>query len=188
MKIIIMFGIFIITLGCSFQTTNNNSLNQRKECLFLNIYNVDTLKILLNKTIVEIKNFRYPDGVLLKDTLFESDEELQWNGVTFYKHSRKLFVVEASWENKNIVKRITLFSGEVQGLKSIKVGAKFKDIKSKLSRTIPSYPDGYFGLKLIGNNRITCFFDVSDYPNLSLGNVTFETIPNNLEVEEILIE
>jgi len=108
--------------------------------------------------------------------------------MVFYKESQVLFFVETSWKNENIIKRITVISNAIIGLNNLKIGAKFKDIKTNLSQTIPSYPDGYFGLKDKNNKHITYFFDIGKNSNLSIGNVKFETIPNNLIISQILIE
>lgn len=60
--------------------------------------------------------------------------------------------------------------------------------KSDLSETIPSYPDGYLGLKVKNDNQVTCFFNISNNQNLGIGNFKFETIPENIVVEQIPIE
>jgi len=81
-----------------------------------------------------------------------------------------------------------VLSSDIVGMKGLKIGAKFIDVKSDLSQTIPSYPDGYFGLKVKNDNQVTCFFNISNNQNLGVGNVKFETIPEDIVVEQILIE
>lgn len=188
MKAITLFWLFIACMGCSNSTPKSIIAAQDESGSVLNVYNLDTLKLLLNKNINEIKSFRYPVGVSLKDTVFESEDEAQWKGVVFYNKSVALLFVEASWENASIAKRITVLSSDIVGMKGLKIGAKFMDIKSDLSPTIPSYPDGYFGLKVKNDNQVTCFFNISNNENLGVGNVEFETIPENIVVEQILIE
>lgn len=62
------------------------------------------------------------------------------------------------------------------------------DIKSLLSQTIPTYPDGYLGLKVKNDNQVTCFFNIINNQNLGVGNVAFEAIPEDFVVAQILIE
>lgn len=188
MKAITLFWLLIACIGCSNSTPKIKIAAQDEAGSVLNVYNLDTLKLLLNKNINEIKSFRYPMGVSLKDTVFESEDEAQWKGVVFYNKSVVLLFVETSWENVSIAKRITVLSSDIVGMKGLKTGAKFIDIKSDLSQTIPSYPDGYFGLKVKNDNQVTCFFNISNNQNLGVGNVKFETIPVGIVVEQILIE
>lgn len=188
MKAITLFWLFIACISCSNNTPKSIIATQDESGFVLNVYNLDTLKLLLNKNINEIKSFRYPVGVSLKDTVFESEDEAQWKGVVFYNKSVILLFVETSWENASIAKRITVLSSDIVGIKGLKIGAKFMDIKSNLSPIIPSYPDGYFGLKVKNDNQVTCFFNISNNENLGVGNVEFDTIPENIVVEKILIE
>ncbi|MHC1707093.1 MAG: hypothetical protein AB9842_06170 [Bacteroidales bacterium] len=188
MKAITSFWLLIACIGCSNSTPKSIIPAQDEAGSVINVFNLDTLKLLLNKNISEIKSFRYPDGVSLKDTVFESDDEAQWKGEVFYNKSDVLLFVETSWENASIVKRITVLSSHVVGMKGLKIGAKFIEIKSDLSQTIPSYPDGYFGLKVKNDNQVTCFFNISNNQNLGVGNVKFENIPEDIVVEQILIE
>lgn len=188
MKAITLLWLLIVCIGCSNSTQKNKIIAQDQADSVLNVYNLDTLKLLLNRDINEIKSFRYPIGISLKDTVFESEDEAQWKGVVFYNKSVVLLFVETSWKNTSIVKRITVLSSYIVGLKGLKIGVKFIDIKSDLSQTIPSYPDGYLGLKVKNDNQVTCFFNISNNLNLGLSNVKFETIPENIVVEQILIE
>jgi|GEM_PF-3378478 hypothetical protein len=188
MKAITLLWLLIACIGCSNSTPKNKITAQDEAGSVLNVYNLDTLKLLLNRNINEIKSFRYPMGISLKDTVFESEDEAQWKGVVFYNKSVVLLFVETNWENTSIVKRITVLSSDIVGMKGLKIGAKFIDVKSDLSQTIPSYPDGYFGLKVKNDNQVTCFFNISNNQNLGVGNVKFETIPEDIVVEQILIE
>jgi len=188
MKAITLFWLFIACVSCSNSTPKSNIATQDKATSVLNIYVLNTLKTLLNRDVNEVKGLLYPDWVSLRDTVFESDDESQWKGIVFYNKSKGLLFVETSWENENIIKRITVLSSDIVGLYGLKIGAKFIDISPYLSQIIPSYPDGYFGLKVKNDNQITCFFDISNNSDISIGNVKFETIPDNLVVEQILIE
>jgi hypothetical protein len=173
----------LIVVCCS----SRNHSAENKTSLF-NVYQLDTLKYLLNKDMGKVKKLQYPQDVILSDTTFESEDDLKWNGVVFSTTNEDIFFVEANWQSINIVKRVAVLSNAIVGLNKIRVGSKFKDIKLNLSKTIPSYPDGYFGLRDVSNDRITYFFDVEQDSALSFGNVTFETIPDDLTVIQILIE
>lgn len=188
MKAITLFWLFIACVSCSNSTPKSNIIAQSNTLSVLNVHLIDTLKTLINRDVNEVKSLRYPVGVSVRDTVFESDDESQWKGIVFYEKSKELLFVETSWENENIIKRITVLSSDIAGVNGLKIGAKFKDIKSNLSQTIPSYPDGYFGLKYKNDNQITCFFDIGNNPDLSIGNVNFERIPDDLIVNQILIE
>jgi len=188
MKTITLFWIFIVCVSCFNNASKSNIIRQDNTASSLNIYVLDTLKTILTKNVNEVKNFHYPDGISLRDTVFESDDESQWKGFVFYNKSKRLLFIETSWENEKIIKRITIVSSDIVGTNGLKIGAKFIDISPYLSQIIPSYPDGYFGLKVKNDSQITCFFDINNNSDLSIGNVKFETIPDNLVVEQILIE
>lgn len=187
-KVLILVCAVLVCTSC-LNTSPKIKLVARvnKDSIF-NIYNLDTLRFLLNKDTSEIKKLYFQKDVTLKDSTFESDEGLNWGGFVFSKGSQILAVAETSWENKKVVKRITVLSSNIEGSIHLKVGAKFKDIKSYLSETIPSFPDGYFGLRDKNTGQFTCFFDIDDNHDLSIGNIKFETIPDSLKVSQILIE
>jgi len=98
MKAITLLWLLIACIGCSNSTPKNKITAQDEAGSVLNVYNLDTLKLLLNRNINEIKSFRYPMGISLKDTVFESEDEAQWKGVVFYNKSVVLLFVETNWE------------------------------------------------------------------------------------------
>ena len=126
--------------------------------------------------------------ISLKDTTFESEDGSNWKGIVFYRGFKLLLIVETSLENVNVIKRIDILNSSIIGLNGLKIGSKFKDVKHYLSPKIPSYPDGYFGLKDKKYNHITYFFELNNYFNLGVVNVTFGTILEELVIKEILIE
>lgn len=188
MKTITLLWLLIAFVGCSNSTPKTKISAQNNIGTILNVYNLDNLKFLLNRNINELECIQYPMGVSLKDTIFESEDETQWKGLVFYKKTVALLFVETSWENVTIVKRITVLNSDIIGIQGLRIGAKFGDIKSLLSQTIPTYPDGYLGLKVKNDNQVTCFFNIINNQNLGVGNVAFEAIPEDLVVAQILIE
>jgi hypothetical protein len=188
MKMLSLFWLLMIFVSCSNSTSKSNLVAKNNANSFFNVYVLDTLKSLINRDINEVKKLHYSQDVSLRDTIFESEDESNWKGIVFYRGNQILLFVETSWEDLNIIKRITVLSSAVDGLNDLKIGAKFKDIKPNLSQAIPSYPDGYFGLKDKNDKQITYFFDIGNNSDLSIGNVKFETIPDNIIVNQILIE
>jgi hypothetical protein len=188
MKVVIIFWFSLLCTSCLNTSTNSKLVVDKKSDPIFNIYNLDTLRYLITKDSSEIKKMFFPADVILRDTTFESDEGLSWNGFVFYQGSQILLIAESSWECKKIIKRITVLSSNIAGSIPLKIGTRFKDIKSYVSQTIPSYPDGYFGLKDKVNGQITYFFYIDDNYDLGIGNIKFETIPDTLLINQILIE
>lgn len=188
MKALAFLWIFITCVSCSNSTPKVNLTAKQRSISYFDIYQINSLKHLINKDTNEIKKIVLPQDVCLKDTTFESEDGSNWNGFVFYKGKQILLFAETTLECKNIIKRITVLDSSVVGLNHLTVGAKFSDIRPYLSQTIPSYPDGYFGLKDKSEGNITYFFDIGDNYNLNIGNVKFDAIPENLTISQILIE
>lgn len=184
MKSLAFLWIIIIVFMCC---CNNTSHSEAKAISIFNIYDYDTLRLLINRDLKDVLLYSYPQDVQLRDTIFESEDGSTWKGIVFYKKTERILFVESS-SDKEIIKRITLLSKSIKGPSDIHVGSVFNDIKQYLSHDIPSYPDGYFGLKYILDKHMTIFFDIGEDSNLSTGNVQFETIPNYIIVDQILIE
>lgn len=187
MKALTLFWICVMCACCSINTPKSNVIRQKNENSVFNLYVLDSLKILLNRDINEIKNLKFPQDVSLKDTILESEGD-NWNGIAFYKKTQLLLVLETSWIDKNHIKRIGVISNTIVGSNNMKIGAKFGEIKSNLSQKIPSFPDGYLGLRDNHDQHVTYFFNVGTNTDLITGNIKFETMPDTLVVNEILIE
>jgi hypothetical protein len=188
MKALAFLLVFIIGVSCSYRTPKINLTAKQSSISYFDIYHLDSLKHLINLDTSEIKKIILPQDVSLKDTTFESEDGSNWNGFVFYRGIQILLFAETTLECKNIIKRITILDSSVVGLNHLTVGAKFRDIRPYLSQTIPSYPDGYFGLKDKSDGNITYFFDIGDNYNLSIGNVKFDAIPRNITISQILLE
>jgi hypothetical protein len=204
MKALALLLIFITCVNCSNSSTsntNNSTSNnnyrdslktklivQQSSSVFFNVYNLDTLYSLINKDTSELKKLRFPENVYLSDTAFYAEDDSSWFCFACYNGTQILLIMETSLECPNIIQRIGVLNGSVVGLKPVHVGSIFKDIKPYVSQTIPSYPDGYFGLKDKAHANITYFFDIGDNNDLAIGNVKFETIPENITISQILIE
>ena len=145
------------------------------------------LRELIGKDLQVVRSSKYVRDVSVMDTTFESENE-SWPGLIFYFKNKKVFFVETNWQDKQIINRVVVVGSDFTGPDGIRVGDAFKDIKLKLSKEIPSFPDGYFGLRTLGDSGVTCFFDVEADSNEGLGNITFDTIDENLKVIEILME
>ena len=152
-----------------------------------NIFDFEELTNLLGKELGVVKNATYTPDVLVRDTTLES-EGVTWPGLVFYRNNRGIFLAETNWERKQTISRVIIIDSYVRSFSGIAVGSKFKDIRSGLSRSIPSYPDGYLGLQDINNPGVTYFFDVDPNSKEAFGDVTFDTIPGDLEVTQIFIE
>jgi hypothetical protein len=203
MKALAFLWVFIACVSCfnskttdsKISTSNTNSdsvktdlIEQQSSSVFFNVYNLDTLYNLINKDTSEIKKLRFPVNVNLRDTTFYAEDDSSWFSFACYNGTKILLILETSLECPNIIQRVGVLDSSVVGLKPVHVGSKFKDIKSYLSQTIPSYPDGYFGLRDKTNGNVVYFFDIGDNYDLAIGNVKFESIPDNLTISEILIE
>ena len=190
MKLISILLLFLIPpnvfLCCNFAKRDKQTkLTENKT--YVNIYVIDSLKKIINSDIRSLKSLSFPQNVFLKDTILES-EGVSWKGFSFYKESKLLFLVETNWQDTNKIQRIGISSSEILGPNGIKVGSKFKDIKNYLSNKIPSCPDGYFCLDDKIQKDISYFFDIQNNEKLYYGNIRFDSIPEDVEVNEILIE
>jgi hypothetical protein len=151
------------------------------------IFSLESLKRLLGKDLNAVKEFGYAPGLVLKDTTFESEGE-EWLGLVFYWQQERIVFMETNWQKQQTISRIVITSPLVAGSSGIVVGKRFGDVKGNLSSEIPSYPDGYFGLQDLNDPGITYFFDVSGDSDLSLGLISFDNIPDDLVITEVLVE
>jgi hypothetical protein len=188
MKVVTSIWLLFVCLSCSNTSSKSNLGSSQKTTPFYNIYNLDTLKYLIKKDTNEIKKLHFPKNVYLRDTTFFAEDDSSWHSFVCYNETQILLIMETSLECPNFIQRIGVLNGSVVGLKPVHVGSIFKDIKPYVSHTIPSYPDGYFGLRDNTDGNITYFFDIGDNYDLAIGNVKFENIPEDLVISQILIE
>jgi hypothetical protein len=188
MKSVTSIWLLFVCLSCANNSSKSNLGSSHKTVSFFNIYNLDSLKNLINKDTNEIKKLNFPKNVYLRDTTFFAEDDSIWQSFVCYHETQILFIMETSLECPNSIQRIDILNGSVVGLKPVHVGSIFKDIKPYVSQTILSYPDGYFGLRDSSDGNITYFFDIGENYDLAIGNVKFETIPENLVISQILIE
>lgn len=188
-KIIAFLGGIFFCICCSNlqqDSSAQNNINGATLCNFH--YLLDSLKNqLLGDKIAKIKRFKCHQGVFIRDTIMES-EGVEWPAIAFYENENLLFIAESNWEDTTEIKRITIFSNKFKSNCGIKIGSTFREIETNLSRNIPSYPDGYFGLKDKKDNGITYFFDIDNFEQLYYGATKWEDIPLSITVETIIIE
>lgn len=125
---------------------------------------------------------KYP----IKDTILQS-EGVSWPAkvVISKKDERPLVLLEANWQDKDELHRVTVVDSLPEILKSnIKVGSKLGNIKKFLSNKIPDSPDGYLFLKLKEQKNIHLEFP---YQNTFKGITLLEQIPDSLSVKSIVI-
>jgi hypothetical protein len=178
-----LFVWLLIASGCSSKRTQEAQIPAEE-----NILDVETLRHLLGKELSVVKNAAYDPSVLVSDTTFESEDGESWPGLVFYYNNKRAFFAETNWKRKQTISRIIIVANDITTLSGITVGNKFRDISDKLSKHIPSYPDGYLGLRDLNNPGVTYFFYLNANSKEAFGDITFDSIPGNLEVTQILME
>jgi hypothetical protein len=182
----ILVILFISILGCRNSTSQSSNNEPVKK---IDIYSILSLKSLIGTEISNLKNLKFSNEVLIKDTIFYGeDDEIKWNGLSIRINGSESILIETNWQNISKIQRIGIFNEKITGPSNIHVGSKFSEVKHRFSKTIPVFPDGYFALSDIEYPNIKYFFDIHGYKNLYYGNIVFDNIPSGIKIKEILIE
>lgn len=151
------------------------------------VTNLNSLQNLLGLRIDEIPEF-YTKCYDVQDTIFESDDGVEWPGKNFVHNGKIYFIAETNWQNTKKISQIELFSSAIEVRKGISTKKEFKEISSQILDEIPSMPDGYLALKDKENNHVWYFLDIDKHPELFYGIESTKKIPNNLIIDYILIK
>lgn len=152
---------------------------------------IDSLSFsILHKFIgTDIKLFStlyFTEGYVVSDTLFESEDGIEWPGLLLKKSDCQVALFETSWQNPKEISRITLLSDEIMTTDSVRVGDKFGKIRRHISSEIPTMPDGYFAVRSKNMPSVLYFLETND--RMFYGNITINQIPSKQKVINILLQ
>jgi hypothetical protein len=133
-----------------------------------------------------IQGIHFAEGYQVSDTLFETEDGDEWPGLLFSKDGVDVLLVETSWQNTNVIFSMSILSNSINTPDSIRVGDHWGRLRKKVSRDIPTMPDGYFAVRSKNHPSVLCFLEVDE--KMHYGNTTYDKIPAEQRVEYIMIE
>jgi hypothetical protein len=156
------------------------------------IHSVETLMMeVMDHRVDQLQKIDFSfDGVALtaRDTTLE-DEGVSWKGLSYYYKRNLFFIAETSWNNQDMITRVSVKSHLLKTEDGLGVGEDFAAIKSQIRfNSWTEFPDGYVAFKDSLDARITYLMDTGQYPQLREGALLIEKIPANLPVQEIIIQ
>lgn len=156
------------------------------------ILSVETLKMeVIDHQVGQLQkiDFSY-DGTILTviDTTLE-DEGMSWKGLSYYYKGNLFFIAETSWNNQDVITRVSVKNHLLKTEDGLGVGENFAVLKSHITfRSWTEFPDGYVAFKDSLDTRITYMMNTEPYPQLKEGALLVEEIPADLQVQEIIIQ
>ena len=155
------------------------------------IHSIETLqKEMINHQIEELRkiNFLFRGTVLtVKDTTLESEGE-SWKGLNYYYEDDLFLVAETSWNNPELITRISVKSPLLKTKDGLGVGGNFESIKDYITfNSWTDFPDGYVAFKDSSDNRIIYVMNTETQPRLGEGALTIDKIPATLQVHDVII-
>lgn len=156
------------------------------------IQSVETLKVeVIGHRVDQLQriDFSFEGATLIaKDTTLE-DEGVSWKGLSYYYNNDLFFVAETSWNNQDVITRVSVKSRLLKTEDGLGVGENFDVLKSHIIfSSWTEFPDGYVAFKDSTDTRVTYVMNTEQYPQLREGALLVEKIPANLQVQDIIIQ
>ena len=146
----------------------------------------DLASMVLGKKLSELSDFN--GAYRIRDTILSSeDDDTEWKGEAYYENNTLLFIAEANWVDSIHVSRITIYSNMISTKTNIHIGCTFYEIKDYVSSKVPTVPDGYLSLDDKSNKKISYWFNIEKYPQLTYGVKSIWEIPKNLAIQYIVV-
>lgn len=177
----VYFILIILLISCATSTS-------KKEKALHSIEDLQTEVI--DHEVDELKEVDFSfDGTVLSfnDTTFE-DEGVRWKGLNYFYKGDLFFIAETSWNNQEIITRVSVKSHLLKTNTGLGVGQNFEAIQPHIIfESSKDFPDGYVAFKDSSDSRITYIMDTEQYPQLWKEVWAIDKIPATLQVQDVVI-